>query len=50
MISGIWLCFASITAGYKLATAVPDVVMITTGFDEAWLKPNARNPKPRSSK
>ncbi len=40
----------SATAGSKFATAVPDVTITATGDCDAFAKPNARKPKPRSSK
>ena len=41
---------ASINAGYKLATAVPDVTITATGSLVAFASPNAKCPSPRSSK
>ena len=38
-----------IIAGYKFAVAVPDVVIITTGFCEVLAIPNAKNPFDLSS-
>jgi hypothetical protein len=37
-------------AGYKFATAVPEVVITTVGFPEARALPKAKKPSPRSSK
>ena len=48
-INGVLLKFASITAGYKLADAVPDVVTNTVGSPVILDFPNAKNAPDLSS-
>ncbi len=49
MINGSRLCEASKTAGCRLATAVPEVVITATGSPLALASPSAVNPALRSS-
>lgn len=46
---GICAMLASTTAGIRLATAVPEEVMIGAGRPVAFANPNAQNPRERSS-
>ncbi|MOA02698.1 hypothetical protein D3C78_1221640 [compost metagenome] len=41
---------ASIKEGYRLAAAVPEVTMTATGSRDAFARPSAKWPSPRSSK
>jgi len=49
IINGTRLKLASIIAGYKLAVAVPEVVIITTGVCDVFAIPNAKKPLVLSS-
>src|SRR5215207_2935406 len=49
MISGTPAWWASSTAGWRFATAVPDVVITTDGCRRSRASPSARNAAPRSS-
>ena len=48
-ISGTWPCAASSTAGCRLATAVPEVVITAAGCPDPRASPRARKPAVRSS-
>ena len=48
-ISGTRACQASITAGWRLAAAVPEVQVTTTGRPLAFAMPRAKKPAQRSS-